>query len=169
MPGVRLPYRDVEYWESKGTMHFTDTERARYEAEEARYRGDHPACGSHRHSVSGSLIMHCGKCCPAPPLSPEQCEDIERMLTPPTPPQQLMKWRLRLYCGHVVEGTAHYTHKTLHAAFTGHGSCPMCGLDPAIIVDGEPVGLVEQSPSLGPDPGAVSRPATQPERGRTGG
>ena len=45
-PGCGRPYRDGEHWESKGTMYFTDEERARYETEEARYRRDHPECGS---------------------------------------------------------------------------------------------------------------------------
>lgn len=143
-PGCSLPYRDDEPWESKGTMNFTEKERARYEAEEARYRLDHPECRSHRHSVSGSLTLHCGKCCPPPPMSPEQRETLGRLLSSRTPPQQLMKWRLRLYCGHVVERAAHYTHKSIHAAFTGGRSCPECGLDPAVIVDGEAVGLLQQ-------------------------
>jgi len=57
-----------------------------------------------------------------------------------------MRWRLRLYCGHVVERTAHYTHKTVQAAFTGSTSCPECGLDPATVVDGETIGLQEEPP-----------------------
>jgi hypothetical protein len=52
-----------------------------------------------------------------------------------------MRWRLRLYCGHIVERQAHFTHKTLRAAFTGSVTCSECGLDPATIVDGAAVGL----------------------------
>lgn len=59
-PGCGRPYRDDEHWESKGTMYFTDEERARHEAEDARYRQDHAECGSACHSVSGSLTTHCG-------------------------------------------------------------------------------------------------------------
>lgn len=156
-PGCGRPYRDDEHWESKGTMYFTDQERARYEAEEARFRQDHPDCGSHRHSVSGSLTTHCGKCCPPPPLSPEQIDTIGKLLGTPTPPAHLMNWRLRLYCGHIVELTAHYTHKTLHGAFTGSISCPECGLDPAVIVDGEAIGLLEQ-PARAKKPDQPTRP-----------
>lgn len=65
-PGSGRPYRDDEHWDFKGTTHFTDEERVRYEAKEERYRQDHGECGSHRHSVSGSLTMHCGKCRPPP-------------------------------------------------------------------------------------------------------
>lgn len=143
-PGCGRPYRDAEPWEVRGTMNLTDEERTRYDAEQARFKQAHSECHSHRHSVEGSLTLHCGKCCPAPPLSPEQRETIGKVFSTRTPPQQLMKWRLRLFCGHVAEETAHYTHKTLHGAFTGSTACPECGLDPATVVDGEAVGLVEE-------------------------
>jgi hypothetical protein len=51
-----------------------------------------------------------------------------------------------MYCGHIVERSAHASHRTLHAAFTGGAACPECGLDPATIVDGEAIGLVEEPP-----------------------
>lgn len=142
--GCGLPCVDEERWDFTGTMHFTDEERARHDAEEARYRLRHPECHSHRHSVSGSLTLHCGTCCPPPPMSPSQREEIARLFSRRTPPEQLMRWRLRLYCGHVVERTSHYTHETLHNAFTGSVSCPECGLDPVTIVDGEAIGLAAQ-------------------------
>ena len=63
-PGCGLPYCDDERWEFKGTMHFTDEERARYDAEEARFKEVHGDCHASRHSVSGSLTMHCSRCCP---------------------------------------------------------------------------------------------------------
>lgn len=112
-PGCRRPYRDEEHWDFHGTMKFSDDERARHEAEHERYKRDHSACGSHRHSVSGSLTTHCGKCCPPPPLSPTQRADVARIFSAPTPAHQLMKWRVRLYCGHTVEQHAHYTYKSL--------------------------------------------------------
>jgi hypothetical protein len=117
-PGCGRPYIDDERWQSRGTIYFNDEERARYEAEEERYKKAHGDCGSHRHGVSGSLTLHCGKCCPPPPLSPSQIENIREILRNPTPPHELMRWRLRLYCGHVIERRAHYTHKTIHTAFT---------------------------------------------------
>ncbi|GAA4127940.1 hypothetical protein [Actinomadura keratinilytica] len=164
-PGCGLPYRDGEPWDFKGTMYFTEEERARYDAEEARFKKAHGDCRSHRHSVSGSLTMHCGKCCPPPPLSPRQIEKIGRLLGTPKQPHELMRWRLRLYCGHVVEEQAHYTHKTLHSAFTGSTSCPECGLDPATIVDGEAVGLVEEPPGPAkPSPAAPPRRSTKPRK-----
>ncbi|MGO1510427.1 MAG: hypothetical protein ACTHW4_07630 [Actinomycetales bacterium] len=155
-PGCGLPYRDEEPWEFKGTMYFTDEERTRYEAEEARFMEAHAECHSSRHSVSGSLTMHCMKCCPPPPLSPRQIEELSRIFSRPTPPHELMRWKLRLYCGHVVTKTSHYTHKTLHAAFTGSTSCHECGLDPATIVDGEAIGLAGERPIAPPQPAQPS-------------
>lgn len=148
-PGCDLPYQDEERWEFRGTMHLTHDERARYEAEEARFEEAHRDCHAMRHSVSGSLTMHCGKCCPSPPLSPRQIERIGRILDRPKQPHELMRWQLRLYCGHVVERRAHYTHKTLHAAFTGSVDCPECGRDPATIIDGEAMGLEGEPPDAG--------------------
>lgn len=156
-PGCGRPYRDAEPWESKGTMYFTDDERTRYEAEEARYKAAHGNCHAHRHGVSGSLTMHCGRCCPPPPMSGEQIERISSVFSriQKTPDYELMRWRLRLYCGHVVERRAHHTHKTVHAAFTGgHGACPECGLDPATIIDAEAVGLAGDPPR----PAAAAQP-----------
>lgn len=74
-PGCGRPYRDEERWESKG-MHFTDEERARYEAEEALFKQRHGECHATRRSLSGSLTTHCGKCCPPRPFSPEQKEAL---------------------------------------------------------------------------------------------
>src|SRR5699024_11018712 len=83
-----------------------------------------------------------------PPFSPTQRDEIGRLLRSSgrTPPHQLMLWRLRLYSGHVVERTAHYTHKTVQAAFTASRACPECGLEPATVVNGEPIGLQEEPP-----------------------
>lgn len=77
-----------------------------------------------------------------------------------------MRWRLRLYCGHVVERTAHYTHKTFHNAFMSAGACPECGLDPTTIVDGEAIGLAaEPKAVLGPRaPSAKTERAGRPTK-----
>lgn len=154
-PGCGLPYNDGSGWEFKGTMYFTDDERERYDAEEARYMALHGNCRAHRHHVSGSLTLHCGKCCPSPPFSPAQRHRLARILGADRPkPHELMRWRLRLYCGHVVEKISHHTHKSLGAAFIGSVACPDCGRDPATILDAAAIGLV------GPPPGGQARPGT---------
>lgn len=149
-PGCGLPYQSEEPWTSKGTMYYTDDEHARSDAEETRFREAHAGCHALRHSVSGSITLHCGKCCPWPPLSPGKALELARMLgsMASKQPHELMRWRLRLYCGHVVERTAHYTHKNMHSAFTGTTSCRECGLDPATIVDGQAMGLAGEVPGV---------------------
>lgn len=163
-PGCGRPYRDAVPWEFKGTMHLTESERERYDAEQTRYREAHCTCHSMRHSVSGSLTMHCGKCCPPLPLSPKIIEDIGRILGKPKEPHELMVWRLRLFCGHVVERRAHYTHRTVHAAFTGSVSCPECGLNPAVIIDGEAIGLAGEPPSAPRRKTTPSSPQVKPTK-----
>jgi hypothetical protein len=71
----------------KGTMHYTKEERARADADEARFKARHEDCHAVRHHVSGSLTTHCGRCCPPPPLSPEQISRLRAILasTPTTP------------------------------------------------------------------------------------
>lgn len=163
-PGCGLPYRDAERWESKGTMYFTPEERGRYEAEEKAYKERHPSCRSHRHSVEGSLTLHCGKCCPMPPLSPEKREELARVLGPmlKTRPEELMRWRLRLFCGHTIERTAHRSYTDASRAFTGSStSCSECGLDPAVIVDARAIGLVKEPATTYPPP---ARAAARPTR-----
>lgn len=160
--GCGRPYRDEEPWDFRGTMRLTEEERVRYEAEQDRFKQGHGECRAMRHSVSRSLTTHCGKCCPPPPLSPTQLKEIGRIFASPTPPRDLMRWRLRLYCGHVVEQTAQRTHLTIHAAFTSSTRCIECGLDPATIVAGEAIGLEEEPPR----PGREDAPAAASSRSR---
>lgn len=74
----------------------------------------------------------------APPLSPGQVDRIAAILFGSTTDRRdLMTWRLRLICGHVVERTAHAAHTTIAGAFGGSVySCPECGLSPSVIVAG---------------------------------
>src|SRR5579885_966311 len=85
--GCGLPYRADEPWSgsAKGTMYYTEEERAAHDAEAARFRAAHPDCHAIRHSVQGSVVQHCGRCCPPPPLSPEQWQKIVALLMRPRP------------------------------------------------------------------------------------
>lgn len=155
-PGCGEPYLDEIPWVGKGTMYFTEEERTRYDAEEFRYKERHPDCHAVRMSVSGSLTLHCGDCCPPPPLSPGQIESLRKILGSPTPATELMQWKLRLYCGHTVVRTAHKSHKSASSAFLGWGQdCSVCE-QPAAIVDAKAVGLLESPP--------VTRPVPKPAR-----
>jgi hypothetical protein len=144
-PGCGRPYVDAEPFEFKRTMNLSDAERTRYDAEQHRFDVLHAGCGSHRHGVSGSLTMHCGKCCPAPPMSPAQLARIGALLTP-SPPHELMVWRLRLYCGHTIERSAHRSHTTVQSAFGGSVKCTECGCEAATLIDARAIGQAAEPP-----------------------
>jgi hypothetical protein len=85
-----------------------------------------------------------------PKLREGRRKNIERAIAMiyahPTPDYQIMRWRVRLYCGHIVETSRHCQNDEP----TRHGSssmpCPECGMDPARIVAYEPVGLLAKPP-----------------------
>ncbi|MDT3446493.1 MULTISPECIES: hypothetical protein [unclassified Pseudofrankia] len=66
----------------------------------------------------------------------------------------LMRWRVRLYCGHITQTRRHVTTRNPTVSGMSSMCCPDCGLDPSLIVAYEPLGLVAEPP------GPVSRPAT---------
>jgi hypothetical protein len=82
-----------------------------------------------------------------PPLSDKQVTKIRNLLSSsaPTPPRDLMRWRVRLYCGHVAEKVSHRTHLTISSAFGGSCTCPNCGLTPATIIAAIPLGLASEA------------------------
>lgn len=87
----------------------------------------------------------------SPPLSEHALRTIATFILNRPPESELVEWRLRLFCGHVVTQRSHHTNMTVHMAFTGTVACPECGLDPATIV------AAEALRTLDPDP-----PAEQP-------
>ncbi|WP_156623908.1 hypothetical protein [Mycobacterium sp. 852002-40037_SCH5390672] len=90
---------------------------------------------------------------PPPPLSDHQTARLRELLQP-QPDYEIMRWRVRLYCGHVVETSRHCENDKP----TNHGSvsmrCPQCAMDPAHIVAYEPIGLR----------GEPSQPVKQPKQ-----
>jgi hypothetical protein len=76
-----------------------------------------------------------------PPLPDDVLEKVGTLLSQPTPDSQIMRWRLRLFCGHISQARRHCTMTRP----TDHGCspqrCPKCGMDPAAIVAYEPLGL----------------------------
>lgn len=55
-------------------------QQAAIDAEEASFRAIHPECKAMRWSVHGGGILHCGRCCPPPPLGPATIERIAPLL-----------------------------------------------------------------------------------------
>ena len=82
----------------------------------------------------------------APPLSQETLQRVTELLSRKTPPSELVEWRSRLFCGHVITRTSHHTRTTVHSAFTGGIKCPECGLDPATIIAAQAIHRLEPDP-----------------------
>jgi hypothetical protein len=54
---------------------------------------------------------------------------------------EIMRWRVRLYCGHIIEAEAHYTYTDPISAGSYGRRCSECGEDRQTIVAFEPIGL----------------------------
>ena len=83
----------------------------------------------------------------APALSPEIRDKIAALLSPvgDRPKLSMMRWRLRRYCGGMVEESAEAKYLNPDEAFKDSEQCPECGRKPSIVLDAEPVGLVSSN------------------------
>lgn len=59
-----------------------------------------------------------------------------------TPDSQIVRWRVRLYCGHIAETQRHCEVEQPKAHGASSMRCPDCGMNPALIVAYEPIGLL---------------------------
>src|SRR6267378_5406389 len=93
--GCGRPMTDATLWSGsgKGLIHLSEEERAQYDSEEQHFKVRHADCDAHRWTVGGSLTTHCGKCCPPPPMSPEQTARIATLLHQALRDQQGLKGR----------------------------------------------------------------------------
>lgn len=110
-----------------GLMHMTSEQREEYDREEARYLERHEECHSLRWSMQGSRTLHCGYCCPPPPMSDKQIERISRFFASVNSEAQkrnLVYWDLTLTCDHVVRVTQHRDYDYYSARVV---NCPTCG------------------------------------------
>ncbi|MDF2272010.1 hypothetical protein P2Q00_42360 [Streptomyces coacervatus] len=82
----------------------------------------------------------------APTWSEEQRKKMRQLLGPPTPPWELQRWQLRLYCGHVIEAIRIQNSPRPDGGVCDKERCSECGLDPAVIVAFEPLGPVAEPP-----------------------
>jgi hypothetical protein len=97
-----------------------------------------------------------------PALPDEVLEKVATLLSQPTPDSQIMRWRVRLFCGHIVEVRHHYEMKRPTDHGCGSQRCPECGMDPAAIVAYEPLGLAAE-PVAAP---MAQRPRVRPSRSK---
>ncbi|MDI3402874.1 hypothetical protein [Streptomyces cavernicola] len=77
---------------------------------------------------------------------------------------EIMRWRVRLYCGHIIQSEAHYTYSDPVSAGTYSKRCPECGRDNMTIVAFEPLGLRAEPPApAGPPPPVRPKKPTRAE------
>ncbi|WP_156910389.1 hypothetical protein [Nocardia mangyaensis] len=63
------------------------------------------------------------------------------MASQKAPDRGLIRWRLRLYCDHIIEATRHHTIDNPVSAGGTATWCTYCGRDPVVIVAYEPICL----------------------------
>jgi hypothetical protein len=162
-PGCSAPVIDTVPFDFPGTMYLKGEDKTRYEAEQTRYAEAHGECHSVGWRMGNSLTRHCSRCCPRAPLSPKQVEEMRTLaqLQRKTPDRELTRWRLELFCGHVVERTAHRSYETFETALSGSTKCTECGLDPATVISGESLGAVDEAPSLPSANRVAPKPGTK--------
>ncbi|MFD9280267.1 hypothetical protein ACFWD7_23685 [Streptomyces mirabilis] len=95
----------------------------------------------------------------APPWTEERRERMRELLGPPIPPWELQRWRLRLYCGHIVEAARIRKSPRPDGGVCDKEACPECCLDPSVIVAFEPLG-----PLADPPPKKRSQKPSRPSR-----
>ncbi|MFG2030496.1 hypothetical protein [Streptomyces sp. NPDC048825] len=105
-----------------------------YQLSQADHRRQHEAVQVHEW-VQRQLAQ-------APRWSDERWEKMRQLLGPSTSAWELQRWRLRLYCGHVIEATRLRERPRPDGGICDKERCPECGLDPAVIVAFEPLGPV---------------------------
>lgn len=91
----------------------------------------------------GGSPTRVGPCLPgAPPHFRAITERVMAELNarPPTPPHELSIWRLKLICGHVIEATAHRSYDRDQWGSITERHCPVCHMDPAIVLAGRNLG-----------------------------
>jgi hypothetical protein len=73
---------------------------------------------------------------------------------------EIMRWRVRLYCGHIIETEAHYTYSDPVSAGAHSNRCPECSRDGLTIVAFEPLGLRAEppAPAIPPPPVPPKKP-----------
>ncbi|WP_150206880.1 hypothetical protein [Streptomyces venezuelae] len=76
---------------------------------------------------------------------------------------EIMRWRVRLHCGHIMEMEAHYTYADPLSAGSYGRRCSECGSDRQTVVAFEPLGLRGKPPEA-TKPLPPPLPAKKPTR-----
>lgn len=96
----------------------TDEESlARIDADNAEFRVEHTACKMGVWRLENNRVEHCHLCCPFPPLSPAQRDELRQLLYPHSlHVDRSATWRVELTCQHVetlVGHAANYVEPTV--------------------------------------------------------
>ena len=114
-------------------LKLTPEQRAEYDRADTAFRERHADCRAGKWSMSGHRITHCLYCCPMPPLSDRQAEQIARILSSAcrVRSENLDAWDLTLTCDHVVRGTQHRDNGDRYS--TAVTDCPACGMRRGVV------------------------------------
>ncbi|MFE2586421.1 hypothetical protein [Streptomyces sp. NPDC059378] len=82
----------------------------------------------------------------APPLPEARLKRVLELLGSPPPAWEYQQWRLRLYCGHIVEAARLRTSPRPDEGARNTKTCSQCGLNPSVIVAFEPLGPLADPP-----------------------
>jgi hypothetical protein len=82
----------------------------------------------------------------APPVSAEGLRELMKILGPPTPDHELMRWRVRLFCGRIVEISRHARNEDPFGSRREHKECSDCDDRDQLIVAYESIGLLASPP-----------------------
>ena len=87
----------------------TDKEsRARIDADNAEFRAEHTTRNMGVLRLQGNRVEHCHLCCPFPPLSPAQRDELRQLPYPPSSHiDRSATWRVELTCQHVETLATH--------------------------------------------------------------
>ena len=147
-------------------LDMTPEQRADHDREEARYLARHGECRAHRESVAGNRTLHCGYCCPPPPLGAEQVEAIRRLLggrSAQPDPASLMVWEVTHTCGHAVRRRQHRDHREWNLYSTDE--CQECGGEIRGVISAVRIGpLTEVERGEEPAAGRVPTRPKQPSK-----
>lgn len=77
----------------------------------------------------------------------KRIEVLQFMYDNRPPDHEKMRWRVRLYCGHITETIRHVTFEEPIMAGSSSTNCADCGMAPARIVAWEPIGLKVDPPA----------------------
>ena len=78
------------------------------DSDNAEFRAEHAACNMGVWRLEDNRVEHCHLCCPFPPLSPAQRDELRQLLYPPSLHiDRSATWRVELTCQHVETLAGH--------------------------------------------------------------